>query len=304
MFDKVIVGVDGSASGREALALAGGLLEPGGRLTLAHVEVGLSGVTYTLYPAGRDDSQRLLQDARAAGGVQADLVTVSAPSVGHGLHALAEEHEAELLVLGSCRRGVMGRILVGDDTRDSLNGAPCAVAIAPRGYVARPGGFRAVGVGYDFSGESHRAMTVARELAHRNGAVLRALRVVAQPVGSYASPMPGNWGELMEHDLKDAEARLKSIEDVEGTAVYGVAGEELAAFGDRVDLLVVGSRSYGPMRRMIFGSTSSRLARHARCPLLVLPRTADTALAVPDDHGPLAAVDAQPAAREAIAATA
>jgi nucleotide-binding universal stress UspA family protein len=59
---------------------------------------------------------------------------------------------------------------------------------------------------------------------------------------------------------------------VEGHAVYGLTGEELAAFGDSVDLLVVGSRNYGPVRRLVLGSTSDYLERHARCSLLVLPR--------------------------------
>jgi nucleotide-binding universal stress UspA family protein len=55
--------------------------------------------------------------------------------------------------------------------------------------------------------------------------------------------------------------------------VYGLTGEELATFGDVLDLLVVGSRSYGPLRRLVLGSTSNYLQRRARCPLLVLPRT-------------------------------
>jgi nucleotide-binding universal stress UspA family protein len=57
--------------------------------------------------------------------------------------------------------------------------------------------------------------------------------------------------------------------------VYGLPGEELAAFGDEVQLLVVGSRGYGPMKRLIIGSTSDYLQRNARCSLLVLPRSAD-----------------------------
>ena len=62
-----------------------------------------------------------------------------------------------------------------------------------------------------------------------------------------------------------------------GHAVYGLTGEELAAFGDEVDLLVVGSRGYGPWKRLVLGSTSDYLERHARCSLLVLPRAATQA---------------------------
>ena len=65
---------------------------------------------------------------------------------------------------------------------------------------------------------------------------------------------------------------MQALEGVEGRAVYGLTGEELAAFSDELDLLVVGSRSYGPFKRLVLGSTSDYLERHARCSLLVLPR--------------------------------
>ena len=66
---------------------------------------------------------------------------------------------------------------------------------------------------------------------------------------------------------------MRELSDVDGRAVYGLAGEELARFGDELDILVVGSRGYGPLRRLVSGSTSNYLERHARCSLLVLPRT-------------------------------
>jgi nucleotide-binding universal stress UspA family protein len=54
----------------------------------------------------------------------------------------------------------------------------------------------------------------------------------------------------------------------------GGAAEELALYGASVDLLIVGSRGYGPIGRLVHGSTSQRLTRIARCPLLVLSRAA------------------------------
>jgi hypothetical protein len=42
----------------------------------------------------------------------------------------------------------------------------------------------------------------------------------------------------------------------------------------QLDILVVGSRGYGPVRRLVLGSTADYLERHARCSLLVLPRAA------------------------------
>ena len=55
---------------------------------------------------------------------------------------------------------------MGDDARAALNGAPCAIAIAPRGYSPPTGGLAVLGVGYDGSVDSEQ-LAVARELASR-----------------------------------------------------------------------------------------------------------------------------------------
>jgi nucleotide-binding universal stress UspA family protein len=164
--------------------------------------------------------------------------------------------------------------MLGSDTRSSLDGAPCAVAVAPHGYAQRAQALDTVGVGYDDSPESKAALELAKQIAAAHGAELLAREVVALPSYSYAGLMTPALGESIDLILEQENQHMRQLPDVEGDAVYGLAGEELAAFGDGLDLLVVGSRGYGPVRRMILGSTSSYLASHARCALLVLPRVA------------------------------
>ena len=155
MFREAIVGVDGSPSGRDAIALARLLVDADGALTLANIR-GHDGAPEAA------DSERLLATERDAAAVDAELVSLAAPSVGRGLHTLAEQHGSELLVVGSCRRGFAGRVLIGNDTRAALNGAPCAVAVAPLGYTHDLRGLRTIGVGYDGSAESEGALALAR----------------------------------------------------------------------------------------------------------------------------------------------
>jgi nucleotide-binding universal stress UspA family protein len=288
MFRNVFIGVDGTANGRDAIALAGVLAEPGARITLAHVHAGpqwASRATNHLlrgfYDGLREDSLRLLEAEREATGIDADLIS-AAGAVGRSLHTLAEEHAADLLVVGSSTLGRLGRAVIGDHTRAALNGAPCAVAIAPRGFAGDDAELETVGVGYDFNDESHAALAVARDVAARHRAHVSARHVVAQPIGAYASPMPSDWGEILEEERQRVADRLHTLEDVDASATYGAPFEELAAFGDHVDLLVVGSRSYGPLKRVVFGSTSSHLTSHARCALLVIPRTAVSTAEGPD----------------------
>jgi nucleotide-binding universal stress UspA family protein len=286
MFRNVLVGVDGTPNGRDAIALASALAAPDARITLAHIDAGpqtpsriSNQLLHAFHESSRQDSLRLLEAERDATGVSADLITAAGP-VGRGLHTLAAEHAVDLLVVGSCGRGRVGRAVIGDDTRAALNGAPCAVAIAPHGYAAGPVELETVGVGYDFNDESHAALAVARDVAAQHLAHVTALHVVAQPIGAYASPLPSDWGQILEDERQHAAERLHTLEHVDASAIYGAPFEELAAFGEHVDLLVVGSRSYGPLKRLVLGSTSSHLTRHAHCALLVIPRSA----AMPTEH--------------------
>jgi nucleotide-binding universal stress UspA family protein len=279
MFENVLVGVDGRSNGRDAIALAAQLVQPGGALTLAHVYSGHYKPAYAITPANveseREAARRLLEQERTDTGANADVVVVEAQTPGKGLHEQADEQGADLLVLGTCRHGAFGRIFLSDDTRAALNGAPCAVAIAPHGYAQYPSPFATIGVGYDGSPESEAALDVARALAQRTRARLRALQAVSCPNYMFAG-LVASAGEGIDQMVKEADAQLKALPGVEGQAEYGLAGEELAAFSKDVDLLVVGSRGYGPVRRLMLGSTSNYLQRHARGPLLILRREATT----------------------------
>lgn len=279
MFENVLVGVDGRPYGRDAVALAAQLTGPAGKLTLAHVRPGelhpLHAITPHVLAEEREASLQLLERERADSHVQAELVSVVAASPGAGLHRQAEEQDADLLVVGSCAHSAIGRAMLGDDTRAALNGAPCAVAIAARGFSAYPAPIAKVGVAYNGSPESRRAVAKAIELAQPTHASVTALEVVTIPTYAFTGVMAPAMGESIDLMISDAEKRMGEMPGVEGRAVYGLAGEELAAFGQDVDLLVVGSRGYGPVRRLVLGSTSDYLERHARCSLLVLPRPAE-----------------------------
>lgn len=266
MFAKVLVGVDGRTNGHDAIALARRLIDFDGCLTLVNVH----------HPMRADQSasaHRLLEQERERAELAtAELVSVAAASPGQGLHEQAEEQAADLLVVGSSSRGVLGRAMLGDDTRGALNGAPCSVAVAPIGYAAKPKALAAIGVAFNGSPESTTALDAARELAARTGAALSALEVVSIPSLALTS-LPAV-GDSIDEMLAEASARMQALPDIDGRAVYGIAGEELALFSEGLDLLVVGSRGYGPVRRLVLGSTSDYLERHARCALLVLPRVA------------------------------
>jgi nucleotide-binding universal stress UspA family protein len=277
MFKNVLIGVDGKDHGRDAIALARRLSDPGAKLTLVHVHPGehnrLHAIKTSKLEKESASSTALLEAERSHTGIDADILSVVAESPGAGLHQHADEAGADLIVVGSTSRSALGRVTLGDDTRAALNGSPCAVAIAARGYSGDTGPIATVGVGYNESHEAEYALQVARTIAEPTGASVSLLEVIAIPSYSYAG-MLAPVGEGIDVMLEDANKRIQEIPDTLGRVVFGLTGEELAAFGENVDILVVGSRSYGPLRRLVVGSTSEYLERHARCSLLVLPRSA------------------------------
>jgi nucleotide-binding universal stress UspA family protein len=289
MFNNVLVGVDDREIGHDAITLAKTLVAPSGRLSLAHV---LTGEPYVfrgaagryeadnwVHEAQRQEEERVLvllerasDEARLPElGVELTLRLARSLSVGRGLHELAETVRADLLVLGSSRQSLLGHAVIRDDTRAALTGAPCAVAIAPAGYAEQSRVVREVGVGYDGSVESDYAVEVARELADEWGAKLSAFTALSVPTSAFG---PGHrpLTDAIDALVAQANQRIAALGGVEPHAAYGTAAEELAVYSASVDLLIVGSRGYGPIGRLIHGSTSARLARTAHCALLVLPR--------------------------------
>jgi nucleotide-binding universal stress UspA family protein len=242
MFRSVLVGIDERARSRDAIALAKHLVAKDGELTLVHVDHGGEpGAPRRASPADEATARGLLEATLTEAGIEAGLLLAGSPSVGRGLHELAERRHSDLLVVGSCSRSLFGRVMLGDHTRDALNGAPCAVAVAPAGYAEHPAVLSQIGVGFNGSPESKGALAVAHGLAIEVGAKVSTF-----------------------------EARSRFDGHGAGEAA------ELRQYGTSVDLLIVGSRGYGPIGRLVHGSTSQRLARGARCPLLVLTRSADS----------------------------
>src|SRR4051794_21267327 len=135
MFKKVIVGDDGLDGGRDAVALAQAIA-PDAELIIASAypwDATPSRFTQLGYAnILRDDTTKALQRRREDAGVpHARIVAIADSSPARGLHRLAEQEHADLLVVGSARRGAVGRMLLGDVSRDVLHGSTCPVAVAP-----------------------------------------------------------------------------------------------------------------------------------------------------------------------------
>jgi nucleotide-binding universal stress UspA family protein len=285
MFKTIVVGIDGRQGGQDALALAA-LLQRVFASDLVAVHafaldyVRGRGADVEYEKVLHDRAQRLATDEVERSGVSARAFVVADGSPGRALHRAATTRDADLIVVGSAHRGRVGRVLAGDVTAGTLHGAPCPVLVAPRGHGEHGGALRTIGVGFDGSPESRAALQFAHQIAEAVGARLRVIDVVVppDPGGPFPAYRP-DWAEHANIRREEAEERLAAVladlgEIATGDLPFGDPARELAYAAEDLDLLVTGSRGYGPVRRLMLGSTSSRLVLEAPCPVLVLMRSA------------------------------
>jgi nucleotide-binding universal stress UspA family protein len=257
IFGRIVVGVDCHAGGRDALALAALLQRvAGGELVALHVYP--FDRTVHLDEAGaveavlHEDLLAELEEELVRAGVSARAVVVADAFPARALQAFAERDGADLIVVGAPHRAGAERVLGGDVAAGTLRGAPCAVAVAPAGFAQHERVLATVGVGFDGSAESRAALRLGGEVARVAGATLRVVSVASAAVAGHEAA---------------AIAEGATYE-----AVTGTPATELARRSVDLDLLAVGSRAHGPVRRLLLGSTSTRLVREASCPVLVVPR--------------------------------
>jgi nucleotide-binding universal stress UspA family protein len=241
-----------------------------------------------------DCSEAVAQAAEKLQGadVRADCLRLRSTSAARALQELAEQEDAGLLVLGSARTSGLGRVLAGSTAMRLLHGAPCPVAVTPSGWSGdRPP--ETIGAAYADTEEGEQALRGAHALARRLGARLRVVTAVPHTERMHLETDPPIAPVVDKRDVVDvegehrldAEARLRALTarlegdvPIDAEAISGDPADVLVDFSQGVDLLVVGSRGYGPARAVLLGSVSRRVMAEAHCPVLVVPRGEEDAL--------------------------
>ena len=225
----------------------------------------------------------LLRQVRDALAPHAKMVVETDMWVPRALERVVRREHQDLLIVGSSRHATPLRVRIGKRTRQLLQNLDCALAIAPRGlHDKEPLELKRIGVGFDGGGESYAALALAGSIARAAGAELRLCSVVddrTRPLSLEAVVGAGmdRWEETIQAEM-DARrdfglARAREIGvPVLAQVARGRPADALLALSHEVDLLVIGSRRWGPVARLLLGSTGEALAHDAACPLLVVPR--------------------------------
>ena len=294
MSGYVVIGFDGSGTGEDALALGVRLAEAtGDKPVVATVHPasppGTGHVDAEWIAVMHEQADQTLERARSIVGkatgsdLEVDYRNVPSGSAAHGLDDLAEELDASVIVVGSGHSGALRRITAGSTAERLLHGASTPVLVAPRGHRERATpGLSVVGCGFIDAPDGYEALRAATRLAAQASAGLQVYSVIApsQEFGliggrdaqrAYTEAARESFGAALER----ATAQIADAVPVTSSLLEGDVVGALASLDDRdVDLLVVGSRSYGPVRRVLLGGTSTRLVRRAACPVMVVPRCA------------------------------
>ena len=290
MTPPIVVGVDPLRHDPEAAVLAALLARASGAPVVA---VAVHPHEIPLRPGGApEDGLRGTALARLAAieaafhGVALETIAIPGPSAAHVLHDCAEERGAGLLVVGSTHRGITGRITLGSTADRLLHGAPCPIAVAPLGFAERMHGFERIGAAFVDSEEGYEALRAAGALTAAFRAELHVATAV-EPVAWSATSLvqPNDVGAHLADRRARAEEHLRTALDGLAPAVrshYEVLVNSpvtaLEQFSRDVDLLVCGSRGYGPLGSVLLGGVSRRLIHSAACPVIVVPRGTERAI--------------------------
>lgn len=246
----VVAGYEGSTSSDDALALARSVLDAAGDRLIV-------GCVYEYQPLGGRfaSGDRAAAMARLGCGAvrssRAESVAVPGASPAEGLSSLAAATHADLVVVGSARRALRGRLLRGSTADGMLRRGVCSVAIAPSGYRSRHHRFGTVGVIFDGTLPSHAAVRTTAPIALAEAGVVR--------IYATAGALPGD-------DIEEVLAPLLG-----GAALQAAVPVRTitADSGKILDLVIVSF--YGRFRVPGFKRCQGgRWIRACRCPVLVL----------------------------------
>lgn len=195
---------------------------------------------------------------------------------------VAEEWDADLIVLGARGLGAIKGWLLGSVSSAVTRHVPCPILVL-KGRSPR---LRKAILAVDGSPDSLAAVQFFASLPLERTVAIRLLGVVEPPhlpVAAseiFGAPLIASLEELrqarqlrLESVLIKLEGELKGrVASVGHAAILGHPAEEIvAAAGEAdVDLVVVGARGLGPVKRLALGSVSERVLHQAPCSVLVV----------------------------------
>lgn len=203
-------------------------------------------------------------------------------SASGGLAQVAEDLDADLLVLGSSADGPLGRVVVGSTAGRLLHSSSVPVAIAPRGYRGAPlPGLSRITCAYPGTAEAVHVVQRVAELAEQLKVPMRVVTFAVRgrsmyppEVGLHAEDsILAAWEERAREPLAQLRADGVVGQDIALQVIGGNGWEQAldAAEWQGGEILALGTSPRGDLKRVFLGSRGTKIMRHSPVPVLVLP---------------------------------
>jgi nucleotide-binding universal stress UspA family protein len=273
----IVVGLGDSDRSADALSLAQLLAESlGAPLVLAHNQP--REAVREFLESEDDQLMRSLSDAGFAQ-VQ-DLVSnhhepgfrvARGVSPADGLRQIAEQENAQLIVIGPSEPSGLGRLRPRSVGERLLSKGHLPVAIAPRGYAQADHSLSLIASAFDGSPESRRALEWAAHLTRSSAGRLRVISVHLPMAVAGLGFTAQSLDLVRRRDLRrEQDAAIAAYDGrVEGQVRDGSPAGVLVEASRETDLLVMGSRGHGLLPAALLGSVAHYVVRRAACPVVI-----------------------------------
>ena len=283
---KILLATDGSSDARDAAEWLRHLPFPADREVLVVSVVpsflvpAMADVTVDLRSAMLEDATRLVNETAVAVGAATGTVVEGDPR--DAIVATAETWKADLVVLGARGLGAVQHALLGSVSLGVARHAPCPVLVCK----GAPRAIRVITAAVDGSEPAREAVAWVAALPLAAGTRVRLLGVVEPE--HFPSSAPGIVRATLRAalDARETERRAALQPPLEATRAMvtdrAASAEVVVATGRPADvivrdaeqsgsdLIVLGARGLGMVKRFVLGSVSESVVRHAGCPVLVV----------------------------------
>ncbi|MGH9920037.1 MAG: universal stress protein [Nitrososphaerales archaeon] len=161
---------------------------------------------------------------------------------------------------------IIGRMTPGEETAQKQQEAEAA------------GPFKRILLALDLSERTPDIIRIGSFLARSLQAETAAVYVVKMSTGVRADESDGSPANKNEEDIKESLVHLlkphygEGIEHVQVKILHGNPADRIAEYAEYLssDLIVIGSRGHGALKRAILGSTSSAVASSSKSSVLII----------------------------------
>jgi len=272
---RILVPIDGSASSILAEETAA-VIAKKARATVTVFSVAQElKLGYTL-PRNIEDeilghieqkAEKIIDDARALFSEEGVLVDARKGRSGDPAESILElSVDCDLIVMGAYGEHEKEPYMLGSVTKKVVRHT-----VLPTLVAKKVGSLSSLLVGIDGSEHSVKAFEYAVKLAEIMGSKITLLNVQEPRIYDYAPQTAKDLGERILANALDVVGKGKV--EVDKKVEFGIPSDKIGQIAEKgeFDLIVLGSRGLGTVKRFLLGSVSDDVCHKAKCSVLIVP---------------------------------